>query len=72
MANNNQGRRAHSDLFRPTDPELIAYCLRPKIERGAQNPNYRFCYEVYIYDDSPDDITGSYGVKSYWAIIYIV
>jgi hypothetical protein len=60
---NNQEEHDYADTlepgyrFCPTDPELIVYYLKPKIETGKRHPNCRY-YEVNIYDCSPDELTG--------------
>ncbi|PWA49704.1 NAC domain-containing protein [Artemisia annua] len=59
---NNQEEHDYADTlepgyrFCPTDPELIVYYLKPKIETGKRHPNCRY-YEVNIYDCSPDELT---------------
>ena len=60
---NNQEQHDYADTlepgyrFCPTDPELIVYYLKPKIETGKRHPNCRY-YEANIYDCSPDELTG--------------
>ncbi|PWA74466.1 NAC domain-containing protein [Artemisia annua] len=59
---NNQEEHDYADTlepgyrFCPTDPELIVYYLKPKIETEKRHPNCRY-YEVNIYDCSPDGLT---------------
>ncbi|PWA50490.1 NAC domain-containing protein [Artemisia annua] len=62
VSHNNQQQPDYADLlepgyrFCPTDPELIVYYLKPKIETGKRHPNCRY-YEVNIYDYSHDELT---------------